>query len=126
MAFSIETRLPLLDYRVVELGLRLPVAAKVAGGQGKVILRQAMRGLVPDAIIDRRDKIGFAAPDRQWEQGPLGDYLRELATSATLRDRGWLAPEFLAEVARSGARHLPGPLLWRLAGAELWARTYLP
>jgi asparagine synthase (glutamine-hydrolysing) len=125
MAFSIETRLPLLDYRVVELGLRLPVAAKVAGGQGKAILRQAMRGLVPDVIIDRRDKIGFAAPDRQWEQGPLGDYLRELAASATLRDRGWLAPDFLAEVARGGARNLPGPLLWRLAGTELWARTYL-
>ena len=124
MAFSIETRLPFLDYRLVELGMRLSARAKVSRQQGKHILRQAMADLVPASILERRDKIGFATPDDAWMRGPLGEYLRELARSESLLGRGWLDPDWLrgATSADGGASRA---MLWRLAGAELWGRTFL-
>ncbi len=69
MHHSIETRLPFLDYRLVELGVALPTGLKIdASGIQKSVLRQVMRGVVPDGILDRHDKIGFAPPDRIWNQ----------------------------------------------------------
>lgn len=66
MHFAIETRLPFLDYRLVEFGLGLPVSAKLHKGWTKWPLRAAMRKLLPADICWRKDKIGFAAPDQIW------------------------------------------------------------
>jgi asparagine synthase (glutamine-hydrolysing) len=66
MAFSVEARVPFLDYNVVELALSLPDTAKIGGGVTKQVLRQAMRGIVPDAVLDRRDKMGFVTAEPVW------------------------------------------------------------
>ncbi|HYE01186.1 MAG TPA: asparagine synthase (glutamine-hydrolyzing) [Alphaproteobacteria bacterium] len=71
MAWGIESRVPFLDYRLVELLMRLPGHLKVSGGRTKALLRTAMRGLVPDEILDRRDKMGFETPQQEWLSGPL-------------------------------------------------------
>src|SRR5262249_27919379 len=69
MAFSIESRVPFLTPRLAAFAYAQPSANLVdARATSKAVLRQAMRGLVPDAILDRRDKIGFATPDRLWAQ----------------------------------------------------------
>ncbi|MBN2642662.1 MAG: asparagine synthase (glutamine-hydrolyzing) [Victivallales bacterium] len=67
MAFSIESRVPFLTRDMAELALSLPESYLVApDGCSKAVFRAAMRGIVPDEVLDRRDKIGFATPERQW------------------------------------------------------------
>jgi asparagine synthase (glutamine-hydrolysing) len=72
MAFSREVRLPFLDHRLVEFAMSLPREQLWYGGESKRVLRDAMRGLVPAAVLDRRDKIGFAAPSEAWWEGRSG------------------------------------------------------
>ena len=66
MAHSIEARVPFLDYRLVETAVATPDQDKVGGGLSKRILRDAMRGIVPDAILDRKDKMGFVTAEPLW------------------------------------------------------------
>jgi asparagine synthase (glutamine-hydrolysing) len=72
MAFSIESRVPFLDHRLVDLSFRMPTDHKVYRGETKRVLRAAMRGIVPDAILDRKDKTGFITPGHiKWLRGAL-------------------------------------------------------
>jgi asparagine synthase (glutamine-hydrolysing) len=72
MAFSIESRVPFLDHRLVELAFSLPDEAKIHNGVTKRILRESMRDLMPPAITDRKDKKGFVTPGEvKWLRGPL-------------------------------------------------------
>lgn len=66
MAHSIESRLPFLDYRLVEFGLNLKAEEKIRKGIGKTIIRKAMKNIVPDSIIGRKDKMGFITPQKKW------------------------------------------------------------
>ncbi|MGH9928221.1 MAG: asparagine synthase (glutamine-hydrolyzing) [Pyrinomonadaceae bacterium] len=66
MAWSIESRVPFLDYRVVEFLAGLPDRLKLRRAETKIVLREAMQGIVPDAIRRRRDKLGFATPEEVW------------------------------------------------------------
>lgn len=70
MAFSLEARVPFLDYRVVECALAMDDAEKVGGGISKRVLRESMRGLVPDVVLDRRDKMGFVTAEPTWVRDP--------------------------------------------------------
>jgi asparagine synthase (glutamine-hydrolysing) len=73
MASSVEARVPFLDQHVVEFTMDLPLRLRVRGTTGKYLLKKAMRGVLPDEIIDR-PKMGFAAPFREWFRGPFGDF----------------------------------------------------
>jgi asparagine synthase (glutamine-hydrolysing) len=88
MAFSREVRLPFLDHELVEFVSGLPRELLYWRGETKRLLRRAMRGLVPDEVLDRGDKIGFEAPWMQWWNGPSGARLRERLCEA----EGALAP----------------------------------
>lgn len=66
MAHSVEARVPFLDYRLVETAVATSDREKVSGGISKRILRDAMRGIVPDAILDRTDKMGFVTAEPLW------------------------------------------------------------
>jgi asparagine synthase (glutamine-hydrolysing) len=80
MAFSVEARVPFLDYRVVELSLQLSDAEKVGGGISKAVLRKSMRGTVPQPVLERRDKMGFVTAEPSWvKQGQGVTFRRELA-----------------------------------------------
>jgi len=82
MRFSVESRVPFLTIDMVEFLLSLPEEYLIsAGGETKSVFRAAMRGIVPDVILDRRDKIGFATPERQW--------IAAIATTV----RGWLSDD---------------------------------
>jgi asparagine synthase (glutamine-hydrolysing) len=71
MAWAVESRVPFLDYRLVEFAVALPAQVKLQRGRSKAILRTALRGLVPDAVLDRRDKLGFVTPQEVWLRGEL-------------------------------------------------------
>lgn len=127
MAFSIEARVPFLDRSLVELAMGLPLAQKMKNGRMKVILRRAMQGVVPDAVVERTDKIGFTAPTAEWMRGPLRPWWRDLISSQSFRERGCFNPagtESLAASVEKG-NDARAEDLWRVAIVEQWARQFL-
>ncbi len=87
MAFSIEARVPFLDYRVVEYLASLPLDQKIRGGVTKYVLRRAIRGLVPDPVRCRSDKMGFVTPEEVWMRGELAPRVLELFSSPEFSGR---------------------------------------
>jgi asparagine synthase (glutamine-hydrolysing) len=114
MAVSLEARVPLLDYRVVEAAWALPAGQRIAGGQGKQVLRQVLDRYVPRALLDR-PKTGFDPPIGAWLRGPLRGWAEELLDERRLRAEGWLDP---AVVRARWAEHLSGRRRWDY---PLWA-----
>jgi asparagine synthase (glutamine-hydrolysing) len=115
MAVSLEAREPLLDYRLIEFAATLPDAMRVRGGQGKWLMKRAMRGTLPDDIL-YRPKMGFVSPIAQWFRGPLVEQARAIASSSALARSGWFNTARLSEVAEA---HIAGRsdnarLLWQL------------
>ena len=114
MATSLETRLPFLDPRVVELAWRLPLAMKIRDQQGKWALRQILYRHVPWALIER-PKAGFAIPVGTWLRGPLRDWAEALLAEERLAGEGYLWP---APVRQAWREHLSGRRDWT---QRLWA-----
>jgi len=92
MAHSVESRLPFVDYRVVELGLALPASAKLRRGHGKAIVRDVVRGRVPDVIRLSRYKRGFDVEQARWIAGGLGASMRAALHDDWPRLREFVAP----------------------------------
>src|SRR5262249_31672214 len=84
MAVSLETRIPLLDHRIVEFAWSLPVSFKQRGRQGKWLLRQVLYRYVPPHLVER-PKQGFAAPVEQWLRKELRPWAEELLDESRLR-----------------------------------------
>jgi asparagine synthase (glutamine-hydrolysing) len=126
MAHSLELRSPLLDRRVVELGLSLPDSLRWRGRQGKLALRRAFAAELPPEIASR-GKSGFGVPLARWFREELRPLARDLLLDDRSRARGWFRPEavqrLLTEHARGDADH--GHRLWTLAMLELWLRTHV-
>jgi len=126
MAFSIESRVPFLDYRFVEYVAGLPLGQKIQNGVTKRALRAAIKGLVPESIRCRMDKMGFVTPEEVWMKEDLRPFMLEVLSSDAFRNRPyWDA----AAVTRDYLAFLDGkstysPEIWRIACAELWFRTF--
>ncbi|KHK91161.1 XrtA/PEP-CTERM system amidotransferase [Novosphingobium malaysiense] len=95
MAVSLEAREPLLDHRLIEFAASLPESMRVRGGQGKWLMKHAMRRFLPDDIL-YRPKQGFVTPIAQWFRGPLAQTARDIAGSATLAQTEWFDTRRLA------------------------------
>lgn len=92
MHFSREVRMPFLDHRLVEFALSLPDCSLFHRGESKRVLRAAMRGIVPNRILDRRDKVGFATPWSDWWAGKSGKRFEELLEQAERHLDAYVAP----------------------------------
>ena len=126
MAHSLEVRPPLLDTPLVEAMAALPARFKVAGRARKILFKKAVRGLIPDAIIDR-PKRGFGVPVRHWMRGPLGVAARAILTERRARERGLFDEKFVASLFTehaSGRRDQSLPI-WGLLVLELWLREFV-
>jgi asparagine synthase (glutamine-hydrolysing) len=126
MAFGIETRVPFLDYRLAEHTMRLPDRLRVNRGETKVVLRRAMRGRVPHQILDRRDKVGFATPQRHWlSQGR--EQLAARMVGGQVVERGWVEGSEIERLLDVDARRqAPDAQLWRVYILEEWLRALWP
>ena len=84
-AFGIEARSPFLDYRIVEFSYEIPPQFKIKSDRMKCIVRKAARGIVPDAILQRRDKMGFSVPVNHWLSGCLRSWSDDLIEKLSRR-----------------------------------------
>jgi asparagine synthase (glutamine-hydrolysing) len=126
MAFSIEARLPFLDYRFVELGLALPGEAKIDDGWTKLALRRAFDADLPAEVVWRRDKVQFSVAQDAWLTGPLRELTSDLFASAGFAAReGVDAAALRGRLAADGLSASEADLIWRHLSLELWYRAYV-
>jgi asparagine synthase (glutamine-hydrolysing) len=124
MATSLETRAPMLDAAVMELAFSMPGHLKIRNGVRKYVLKEALRGRVPDAILDRR-KEGFSIPMKTWLKHELKPLMTRLLAPERLRARGLVDP---AEASRLIDEHCAGRanhahVLFSLMVFERWAEA---
>jgi len=100
MAVSLEAREPLLDHRLIEFAATLPEAVRLRGGQGKWLMKRAMRRYLPDDVL-YRPKQGFVTPIAQWFRGPLADAAAAIGSSAALARTGWFDAGRVAALAQA-------------------------
>lgn len=124
MAVSIESRVPLLDRRIVELVASVPPAMKFKGGETKYILKQAVNTLLPDLIRNRRDKMGFPVPLKEWSQkGIVREFLNDTLLSRKCRDRGLFRPKAISTLIEHESEY--GRQLWAVLCLELWYQSFI-
>jgi asparagine synthase (glutamine-hydrolysing) len=125
MAASVEVRVPLLDQEVVSLMYRVPPNMKIRGATTKYLFRKAMRGIVPDEIIDR-GKAGFGAPIRSWLRGELRPMIDDMLSDASLRTRGIFNPAAIRRMVdeNNNATHDHTYKIWAFVTLEMWMRTF--
>jgi asparagine synthase (glutamine-hydrolysing) len=124
MRVSLETRMPLLDHRVVGLAWRLPMHLKVRDGQGKWVLRQVLHKHVPRELVER-PKMGFGLPIDSWLRGPLREWAEALLTESRLTREGYLDA---SAVRTAWATHLGGRVdqhsqLWNVLMFQAWLES---
>jgi asparagine synthase (glutamine-hydrolysing) len=123
MAFGIEARVPFLDHRLVEAALVLPDRLRVAGpGKRKVALVRAMRGIVPDRILARTDKVAFQPPQDRWLRQADARW-RALAAGSVAERNGFLRAGTIVEALDAfGRGRISGNVLWHGLNLEMWLR----
>jgi asparagine synthase (glutamine-hydrolysing) len=127
MAFAIESRVPFLDYRLVEFLYSLPHEQKIRSGKTKWIMREALAGILPQKIRNRHDKIGFATPEKDWIRQNLAREFRKTFNSESFRSRGYFQPD---KIEQAFDAFLKGEtedyrFFWRLYNIEIWFRTFI-
>jgi asparagine synthase (glutamine-hydrolysing) len=125
MAHSLEARPPLLDHKLVEFAATIPARFRLNGGTTKYLFKQAMRGVLPDSIIDRQ-KHGFAVPIARWFRGELAGFARDVLLSDTCRQRGILDTRFVGKLLELNNQGRDLDLqLWTALSFEMWCRRFL-
>jgi asparagine synthase (glutamine-hydrolysing) len=125
MAHSIEARVPFLDYRVVEHCMAIADAEKVGGGVSKRALRNAMRGIVPDPVLDRRDKMGFVTAETLWVRRDEPILFRSAVNEAVKMLPSLLSPKLLERFDEVLAGRRPfDHRYWRAISVAYWVRAF--
>lgn len=126
MAHSLEAREPLLDHKLIEFAQSIPARFKLRGLETKSILKRAVRGLIPDEIVDRK-KQGFDVPLQKWFKEDLREMLQDTLTGSRARSRGYFKPGAVEAILdehlrgrRDNSRHL-----WGLLTLELWHQAFI-
>jgi asparagine synthase (glutamine-hydrolysing) len=108
MGNSLETRVPFLDHRIVELSQRIPLSMQIRNGTGKSVLRNILYKHVPKELIER-PKAGFGIPLGSWLRGPLRSWVEELINTNRLESEGYLDSALVDKIWRE---HLSGQRDW--------------
>ena len=123
MAFSLESRVPILDHRLAELVARIPPTMKFRGGRLKHIFKTAVRNVVPPKILNRQDKKGFPVPLTEWYQRELHDFVTDVLLSDSARQRGIYKPKRIEKALQREQKF--GRQIWGLLCLELWFREFV-
>ena len=123
MAVSLESRVPLLDHRIVEFMARIPPNIKFAAGRAKHLLKEAAKHNVPEVILQRTDKMGFPTPMAQWTKGVANDFVKDILLSRQAKERGLFKTDDLEKSIKN--ENVFGRSVWGLLCLELWHRIYI-
>ena len=125
MAFSMESRVPYLDQELVEYILALPPRAMIRDGWSRIILREAMRGILPERIRQRRWKVGFTTPEIRWLQNRRAAFGSLMASPLFQSRKYWDGPAMLEAFRGACEGRLDNSMLfWRAINTELWLRIF--
>ncbi len=127
MAHSIEARIPFLDHRLVEFVFSLPLDQIMRNGVTKVVLRNAMDGILPQKVQGRMDKIGFGTPEDIWFRTELRSWIKAIIGSEKFQKRGYLNPRRAEEEFNlhcEGKKNISF-IIWRWVNLELWFRMFM-
>ena len=124
MAVSLESRVPLLDHRIVELVASMPPMIKYKGGRSKHIFRQVVRHIVPPEIYNRTDKMGFPVPSSEWyREGIVRDFVREVLLGERAHAHGFIQTSEMESLLDSERPYGRG--IWGLLCLELWMEKFI-
>lgn len=124
MAVSLESRVPLLDKRIVELTASMPPQVKFNGGAVKQVLKQAVTTLLPKPVLYRKDKMGFPVPFSEWlKGGVVRDFVGDTLLCQRSRERGLFRPSALERLIQTDGRY--GRQLWGALCLELWHQGFI-
>jgi asparagine synthase (glutamine-hydrolysing) len=127
MQFSLETRFPFLDHNLVEKTLSVPADNYIKNGYTKVIMRNALKGILPEKIRMRKDKIGFSTPESDWfKNNKLQSLLADVIESDTFKERGYFEVDQCKKELRSLQKYNKyNSEFWKWIHLELWFRTFI-
>jgi asparagine synthase (glutamine-hydrolysing) len=125
MAFSLESRVPFLDYRFVEFIFSLPVSNKIKNGWTKYILRKSMKDILPEKIRCRKDKMGFVTPQDMW-LAAIEDNVKGIFNSKEFNDRPYIDQNGVSELLNKyyGGDYSLSNTIWKLFCSEIWMRVF--
>jgi asparagine synthase (glutamine-hydrolysing) len=123
MAVSLESRVPLLDHRIVELMASVPPTIKFKSGIMKYLFKKSIKNIVPEKILNRTDKMGFPVPLNEWFSDSLKDYIRDTLIDERVKERGIYNMEGLENMITSETKF--GRNIWGILCLELWFRTFI-
>lgn len=118
MTFSVESRVPFLDYKLVEYAFTLPGSLKIKNGTTKIILRSALKNLLPEEILKRQDKMGFESPDSVWIHTVFRNYLLNLLDSKAAKELTIFNIDLLKK--HISQRLISHDKLWKIIGIIVW------
>lgn len=127
MAFSIEARVPFLDYRLIEYISSLPSSQKIKNGATKIVLRNAMKGILPEEVRNRMDKMGFVTPENIWLRTTLKDEITGILGSESFKNRKYFNSRELQREYEEycKAEKNTSSIIWRWVNLELWFRVFI-
>ncbi len=125
MAHSLESRVPLLDNRLVDFILRVPWKLLCDGEVGKILFRESVKPFVPPQVY-AKPKMGFGPPDASWYRGALRSWICEQLAEEKIRARGILQPEFVRNTLEDhfAGRRNNVAVIWSLLSLESWCRIH--
>ena len=123
MAVSIESRVPLLDRRIVDLISRMPAGMKFKGGELKYLLKKTIKDIIPPEILNRKDKMGFPVPLHIWSKNHAKDFIMDTLLSAKAKERNIINTQYIEELVKSEQPFGRG--LWGLLSLEIWFNQYI-
>lgn len=123
MAVSLESRLPFLDHRIAELMFRTPPLFKYRDGKSKALLLEATKMLLPEAVLKRKDKMGFPVPFGEWMKGPLIEFASDILLGQAARQRGIYQTEGIKRLLKNEQSF--GRALWGVLCLELWFQIFV-
>lgn len=123
MAVSIESRVPLLDRRIVDLISRMPAGMKFRGGEMKYLLKRTIQDLIPHEIMNRKDKMGFPVPLHIWSKNKARDFILDILLSKRAKERNIINTSYIENLLNTERPFGRG--LWGILSLEIWFNQFI-
>ena len=123
MAVSIESRVPLLDRRIIDLISRMPASLKFKGGELKYLMKKTVKDILPAEILNRKDKMGFPVPLHIWSKGKSRDFILDTLLSKKSMERNIINTNYIEKLINSEQPFSRG--LWGLLSLEIWFNQFI-